>query len=273
MADSSSVRGAGPNKCCDSEHPTVAPLSYKTRGKEVALANGDQAYLVSPAGLTPANLGIVLVYDAFGFEIVNTRRFADMLADQANAHVIMPDFFRGKPWPLTDFPPKQPSAFSEWLEKNGSWSVVFPLLRAANTYVQGLLPEGDRDKMGILGFSWGGKQVLRACSDKTLGYLAGVSIHGYMITPDDAKNISVPLFFMPSGEDPPIDPLKAILDKRPFGDKCRYYTFTEERHGFASARGDLNDQGTLEAINQTIALAAAFFKENLREGTSDSECN
>lgn len=45
----------------------------------------------------------------------------------------------------------------------------------------------------------------------------------------------------------------------------RYYTFAEEGHGYASSLGDLNNQSTLEAVNQTITLASAFFIENLKE--------
>ncbi len=124
MASSENMREAGIKVCCTSGHPTVGLMSYQTRGKEVTLEGGDRAYLASPAGLTPANLGIVLVYDIFGFDIINTRRFADMLADQANAHVLMPDFFRGKPWSLDNFPPKKGSDIGDWLAESATWEII-----------------------------------------------------------------------------------------------------------------------------------------------------
>ncbi len=95
------------------------------------------------------------------------------------------------------------------------------MLKSANVYMKTLLPEEHQKAMGIVGFCWGGKQVMHACSHKELGYLAGVSVHGAWLGPEDAEKINVPVFFMPSGEDPSIEPLKVILDKRPFGDRCR----------------------------------------------------
>lgn len=91
----------------------------------------------------------------------------------------------------------------------------------ANTYLRTLLPEEHHKKLGILGFSWGGKQVLRACCSRDYGYLAGVSVDGFALEPEDAENLSIPVFFMPSGENTSIEPIKRILDKRPFGDRCR----------------------------------------------------
>lgn len=145
---------------------------------------------------------------------------------------------------------------------------------------------------------------MRACSSKDYGYLAGVSVDGFMLEAEDAEKLSIPVFFMPSGENTSIDTIKSILHKRPFGDRCRlvknsisfpksisiylfhihlsfkfilivcffvyaifcrYFTFAEEGHGFASALGDLNNQSTLEAVNHTITLASAFFIENTRD--------
>ncbi|CDS37881.1 Dienelactone hydrolase [Echinococcus multilocularis] len=253
------------NKSLESRHLTVPPFTYHCRGKEIVLPDKTRAYSVSNGTLTPANMGIVIVHDVFGFDINNTRRFADMLADQTNAHVLLPDFFHGKPWSLDDFPPKHTEVFTEWLEKVSCWEDVSALLSTANTYLRTLLAEEHHKKLGILGFSWGGRQVLRACCSRDYGYLAGVSVDGLMLEPEDAEKLSIPVFFMPSGEDTSIEPIKRILDKRPFGDRCRYYTFAEEGHGYASSLGDLNNQNTLEAVNQTITLASAFFIENLKE--------
>ncbi|KAL5971879.1 hypothetical protein TSMEX_000383 [Taenia solium] len=256
---------SGFNKSLESRHLTVPPFTYHCRGKEIELPDKTRAYSVSNGSLTPASMGIVIVHDVFGFGINNTRRFADMLADQTNAHVLVPDFFHGEPWSLDDFPPKHSEVFSEWLEKISRWEDVSALLSTANTYLKTLLPEEHHKKLGILGFSWGGKQVLRACCSRDYGYLAGVSVDGFALEPEDAENLSIPVFFMPSGENTSIEPIKRILDKRPFGDRCRYYTFAEESHGYASSLGDLNNQSTLEAVNQTITLASAFFIENLKE--------
>lgn len=115
---------SGFNKPLESRHLTVPPFTYHCRGKEIELPDKTRAYSVSNGSLTPASMGIVIVHDVFGFDINNTRRFADMLADQTNAHVLLPDFFHGEPWSLDDFPPKHSEVFSEWLEKISRWEDV-----------------------------------------------------------------------------------------------------------------------------------------------------
>lgn len=48
--------------------------------------------------------------------------------------------------------------------------------------------------------------------------------------------VTVPMLIMPSGEDPDHTPLKEVLDKKPFGDKCEYRRFDDMHHGFCAAR-------------------------------------
>ena len=62
---------------------------------------------------------------------------------------------------------------------------------------------------------------MRACCGRNYGYLAGVSVDGFMLEPEDAENLSIPVFFMPSGDNTFMESIKKILDKRPFGDRCR----------------------------------------------------
>ncbi|VUZ43673.1 unnamed protein product [Hymenolepis diminuta] len=248
------------------ENPGLTPFNYQCRGTDILLPNNIHAYFVTTSSLAPASMGIVIVHDVFGFKINKTRRFADILAAKANANVLMPDFFQdGDPWPLEDFPPQDQGHFSKWLKKVSDWNYITQVLSTSNNYLKTLLSEDHRNSLGILGFSWGGKQVMRACSSKDYGYLAGVSIDGYMLEAEDAEKLNIPVFFMPSGDNKSVDIIKNILKKRPFGDRCRYFTFVDESHGFASALGDLNNQHTLEAVNHTLTLSSAFFIENARD--------
>ena len=48
--------------------------------------------------------------------------------------------------------------------------------------------------------------------------------------------VKVPVLLMPSGEDPDHLPLKEVLDKKPFGDKCQYRRFDDMHHGFCAGR-------------------------------------
>eukprot|EP01084_Bolivina_argentea_P139883 246024_1 len=63
---------------------------------------------------------IIFVYDIFGWNEVNKNvfAFADRLAKEGGLTVIMPDFYRGEEWPVTQFPRKsdlQQKAFRSWL--------------------------------------------------------------------------------------------------------------------------------------------------------------
>lgn len=50
------------------------------------------------------------------------------------------------------------------------------------------------------------------------------------------RQVKVPMLIMPSGEDPDHLPLKEVLDKKPFGDKCQYRRFDDMHHGFCAGR-------------------------------------
>lgn len=123
MSAQENLCGSGMNLGGPSELNQICLVPYQIRGKEVALDNGHRAYLASPGCLAPAKLGIVLVYDNFSFDITNTRRFADMLADQANAHVIMPDFFSVN----NDQQPKNCEEANESSTETLKWDVVSPV--------------------------------------------------------------------------------------------------------------------------------------------------
>ena len=114
----------------DSRLRIIPPYTYRCRGKEIDLTDNIRAYLVSTASLAPPTMGIVIVHDIFGFDVNSIRRFADMLSDQSNAHVLLPDFLRGKqPWSLKDYPPKRFSTLTNWVKTNCSWEDVSSVSR------------------------------------------------------------------------------------------------------------------------------------------------
>lgn len=53
---------------------------------------------------------------------------------------------------------------------------------------------------------------------------------------DPSRQVKVPMLIMPSGEDPDHLPVKEVLDKKPFGNKCQYRRFDDMHHGFCAAR-------------------------------------
>ncbi|KAF6772493.1 hypothetical protein AHF37_08471 [Paragonimus kellicotti] len=268
----SSMKEEGIKVCCTSGTPTATGgcEKYTPLGTVVHLStSGPHGYLAVPSVTQITNKSaIILVYDIFGFNIVQTRRFADVLAEKTRMRVLMPDFFRGQPWLLENFPPKDRSHFINWVEQAGSWDIISQDLKRAHEY---LLTNGldATASFGIIGFCWGGKQAIRACSGQShaqhlgFSFAAGVSLHGAFLGPDDAEHATVPMLFMPAGDDPAIDPLKAVLDKKPFGHQCAYHRFDTETHGFAAARGDWNVPHTRQAIEKALTLTTEFFSKFL----------
>jgi hypothetical protein len=51
---------------------------------------------IDVTGSLDANVGILTVYDAFGFDALQTFQGADLLAASLNAIVFIPDFFEGQ---------------------------------------------------------------------------------------------------------------------------------------------------------------------------------
>ena len=82
--------------CCPTDLTAVVS-DYKPIGETKKLGNADfETYISRPSG--PTKQGVIVGYDIFGFH-PNTKQLCDKLASQGFL-VVMPDHFRGKPWPL-----------------------------------------------------------------------------------------------------------------------------------------------------------------------------
>lgn len=103
--------------CCNSGKPKGD--SYVGAGKELNLTPDLKIY---QSGSGNKN-GVILIYDIFGFDVPQTRRFADLLSENS-FNVVMPDIFRGKPWSLDNFPPKDFADLMAWMNETGSFSIV-----------------------------------------------------------------------------------------------------------------------------------------------------
>ena len=100
---------------------------------------------------------IIFIYDIFGWNEINKNvfTFADDLAGRGAFTVIMPDFYRGEAWPVTQFPPQsdlQQKAFNTWLKGIASDIVV------RKDIYERVLPhlyKSKHEKIGVIGFCWG----------------------------------------------------------------------------------------------------------------------
>jgi hypothetical protein len=56
-------------------------------------------------------------------------------------------------------------------------------------------------------------------------YKCCAMVHAANLSPELADKVTVPQCILPSGEDPSIDDVKAVLDKKDFGSDCVYKVY------------------------------------------------
>ncbi|CAM9138752.1 unnamed protein product [Heterosigma akashiwo] len=236
-------------EACACAGPPVAS-DYTPVGEIVNIDNV-QTYVVGSS-----ERAIVIIYDIFGFHN-NTKQFCDKLSEMGFT-VAMADHFRGEPWSLENFPPADFAAFQNWVAEKGSWDIVkTDLLRT----VEHLREAKGCSKFGVLGFCWGGRNAMQAAAEPT--FSACGTAHPAFLQDDYAEAAQAPLIFLPSGDDPPTDSIQAILDGKPFGDKCVYRRFDDMHHGWCAARGDWAVPLQAQRASEALQLFGDFYKANL----------
>jgi len=236
--------------CCPTSEPgRVSP--YAPKGTTITL-NGHDVYETGSAG----DRWIVYVYDIFGLASTNQHRFCDALAAQG-FRVLMPDFFNGKPWPLDDFPPKAGyGPMMQWVGDAGSFEKCGPLFEAAVQYAKGK----GATSVGGYGSCWGNVIALNAAKEGWIA--AAASCHPSFLTAELAGAVPVPMAFLLSRDEAPMEDVKAVLDKKPFADRCVWERY-DDVHGWTGARLDLGDAAQVARAEQAYAVVAKFFAANL----------
>jgi len=116
--------------------------------------------------------------------------------------------------------------------------------------------------IGILGFCWGGKVVLKSSTSEEKKIKCGCGIHPSLLEASDVEAVNVPQAFMPAGNDPPIDPVWQAFKQKPFHNKCFLKVFKECNHGW-TLRPQMADARAASLANEAISLAIQFFNKNL----------
>lgn len=68
----------------------------------------------------------------------------------------------------------------------------------------------------------------------------------------------VPVCMLPAEGDV-VDDAKAVLDAKPFADKCVLQRFDDQVHGFLAARGDYSKPEVAAAAGKGIQILCSFF--------------
>ena len=146
----------GHSKPCCTVPPAVVK-DYSPKGHYITLNNGMQCYTSGPS---TASSALLIIYDIFGFS-PQALQGADILALADTGHeyrVFMPDFFRGEPVSLSNYPPdteekkNKLGAFFAGPANPGETAGKVPaLVKEIEERAKGI------EKWGSLGMCWGGK--------------------------------------------------------------------------------------------------------------------
>lgn len=215
------------------------------------------AYVTGPAD---AKNVVVCIYDIFGMWN-QTQQGADMLTEYLGAKVVMPDFLRGKPWPVEAFPPRdeaEKKKMSEWFDTIGN---ISDRLGDIQNVVKEL-KESGYEKFGLYGFCWGGK-IASMCGNEGTPFVGVAQVHPAFVGPDDSKSLTVPVAFFPSKDEAKDDVdgyWKNLQESHPeLVEKSMFKHYTENHHGFAAARADLKDESNFASFKDVYGRLATFF--------------
>ena len=213
-------------------------------------------------GKSDSGLSIIVIYDIRGFNITQTRVFCDRLASQYSVNVVMPDFFRGTVAPAVNM--------SGWIADVSNWTKVSSDLRTTADWLQKTY---STNKIGLVGFCWGGLQAVRACSNLSTLFSTGISIHGSGVTPTVVSQLKQPMLFIAARNDPALQPnvSDAIEQANPIISKqCEYKTYINMTHGFVSAGANYSNPDNVAAIDDVHLTVRNYLDKILGINSSSS---
>jgi len=247
------ITGMSLTKACCTLPPVES--NYTPQGKESQL--GDLT--IYDVGQETSNRLLVCVYDIFGFHPVS-KQFCDKLS-ASGFRVVMPDFFRGKPFPIENFPPKDVSEIMNFVGTTGSWENV--LKKDISVVLEHYKALGA-NKFGTFGFCWGAKMCIEASVDFSNDIKSAVLIHPSFVGTDDGDKVKCPTLVLPSKDEADLIPFYEKVKQRFGEDGSGHVRFDDMQHGFCAARGDMNDENNRKRVDEALALGHNFFDKNLK---------
>ncbi|KAH1113226.1 hypothetical protein GLYMA_04G256500v4 [Glycine max] len=189
-----------------------------------------------------------LVEDVFGFEDSFTRDIAyrvacngyNEIASKQICSILVPDLFRGCPWTKD-----QPDVFEQWIARQNPERIAEDITRWTKWLVDEFMAVGISKKLGIIGFCFGGGQVLKVLAkDQGACFGTGISFCGTRMDPLAASDIKAPVLFILGDNDPlcKVSEIENVQKKIRRGSKV--VIFPGRGHGFAH-RPDLLNKPTL----------------------------
>ncbi|GKV35202.1 hypothetical protein SLEP1_g43504 [Rubroshorea leprosula] len=213
-------------------------------GVELSLGEGVdsfEAYLFK-AVKNNNGTGLLLLSDLFGFEDSSTRDFAYRIACNGY-NVLVPDLFRGDPWPKE----KPRTEFERWMGGQDPKRVATDIAMATKWMVDEFMAAGISKKLGVIGFCFGGGRVIDVlAADQGACFGTGVSFYGTRMDPSTASKAKVPVLFI-SGDNDPLCPVSVLSDlEKRIGMGSKVMIFKGRGHGFAHRPGSPEEDSDAE---------------------------
>lgn len=224
-------------------------------------------YVTPPASSSASKKAMVLFPDVWGFQS-RILQIADWLAQQADCHVLVCDFFRGET--NDDHPDMKAWFTSVPYEPNVAQDVA--------SCVEYLQKEKGVTALGAMGFCWGGWAIAKTCQGSSSSSLPPalwklvVSPHpSFKIEPwvfggDDValmQSMTCPVLLMPASNDSPYTkPESPAFQAMPHkGSKS--IAFEEMAHGWTT-RGDLEKDPIMKRdVEAALQATLEFVQKHL----------
>lgn len=138
--------------------------------------------------------------------------------------------------------------FEQWMAKQEPQRVAKDIDASAKWMVDEFLAAGISNKLGLLGFCFGGGRVIEVLSrDQGTCFGIGVSFYGTRMDPSVASNIKVPVLFI-SGDNDPLCSVSVLKDiEKSIGQGSKVVIFEGRDHGFAHRPKSPEEDGDAES--------------------------
>jgi dienelactone hydrolase len=257
--------------CCPQGSLPALSDAYNARGSDETL--GDlPLYTV---GAEDAKHAVIVSYDIYGFNGGRIRNICDQIAN-CGYRVVLPDFFRGDCW-TTERNTTEPDEKWPWIKSVSSPDAVHTDLVA----VIGMLKSNGMQRIGMVGFCFGGYAALIGSKTATLACIVGVhaswkifNFHGSNEL-EEADKCTCPVMLLQAENDPPNTKpggeIEGVLNTKPFADDCVLKSFDEMAHGWVP-RGDLTDPTVNRDVELAMDMIKTFLDRHVRDAPIKCPC-
>ncbi|KAG9232378.1 hypothetical protein BJ875DRAFT_443229 [Amylocarpus encephaloides] len=248
---------SGTEACCSRP---AAKADHKEAGEWIEI-EGLKTYHV---GSKSAPKAILVLYDIFGF-VPQTLQGADILAEvgsgKSDIQVFMPGYLETHPPKMQWFMPNASDQDKE--EKTEYFTGIAnpaSAIELTPKLVASIYEKYPSIKSwGALGLCWGSKVVFATTGQGT-PFNAGAGVHPSFLSAKDAAQVTVPLMFLPSGEE----------DKNEVNDfvaalkvEKHIETFESQLHGWMGSRAQLENEEIKKEYERGYGLVTEWMKKYL----------